>query len=204
MKRTLLSIAIVLLATTAVFAESATWNIDPTHSTIGFSVRHMMVSNVRGTFDKFSGTITGDPADPKNAKVDVTIAADSINTRNGSRDEHLKSADFFDTTKFPTITFVSKKVESAGEGKLRVVGDFTMHGVTREVVLTVEGPTAPVQVGPSVRSGASATAKVSRKDYGLTWNRAMEAGGMTVGDDVVITIDLELVKQKPEEAKPTS
>src|SRR5688500_12787262 len=204
MKRTLLSIAMVLLAPTALFAESATWNIDPTHSTIGFSVRHMMVSNVRGTFDKFSGTITGDPADPKNAKVDVTIAADSINTRNGSRDEHLKSADFFDTAKFPTITFVSKRVEAGGNGKLRVTGDFTMHGVTKEVVLDVEGPTAPVEVGPSIRSGASATTKVSRKEFGLAWNRAMEAGGVTVGDDVTITIDLELVKQKAEETKPTS
>lgn len=202
MKRTLLSIVLALLAATAAFAETATWNIDPAHSTIGFSVRHMMVSNVRGTFDKFSGTITGDPADPRNAKVDVTIAADSINTRNGSRDEHLKSADFFDTAKFPTITFVSKKVEPAGTGELRVTGDFTMHGVTREVVLRVEGPTAPVEVGPSIRCGASATTKVNRKDFGLSWNRAMEAGGVTVGEDVTITIDLELVKQKAEEATP--
>lgn len=199
MKRLFRTIAFaIILAPLSVAAEVTTWKIDPAHSSAEFSVRHLMVSRVKGRFDKVSGTVVGDLADPATARVEVSIDAASINTANADRDEHLRSADFFEVEKFPTITFQSKKIEKAGKG-YRMTGDLTMHGVTREVVLTVDGPSAPVQVGKARRSGASARTRVSRKDYGLTWNRAIEAGGVAVGDDVNITIEVELIEQPPAE-----
>lgn len=204
MRRFFLSLNLLLVSAAVVWAaEPATWVIDPGHSHVGFSVRHMMVSNVRGSFEKFSGTIVGDPGDPANSRIDVTIDAATLDTQNSKRDDHLRSADFFDVAKFPTITFKSKRVEKSAGG-LRVIGDLTMRGVTKEVVLDVDGPTAPVQVGSVMRIGASATTKLNRRDFGLTWNRVMEAGGVTVGDEVRISIELELIKKQPETPKPTS
>ncbi len=175
-------------------AEQPVWTIDPAHSSAEFSVRHLMVSKVKGRFGKVSGTITGDLAKPETAAVDVTIDATSINTDNESRDKHLKSADFFEVETYPTITFKSKKIVKAGNG-LRMTGDLTMHGVTKEVVLDVEGPVAPVKVRDSFRSAASATTRIDRKDWGLTWNRALEAGGVTVSDDVAIEIEVEMMRK---------
>ena len=196
MRRPLIILAILALSGAVLFAqEPATWSIDNGHSHVGFSVRHMMVSNVRGNFDKFSGSIVGDPKNPANAKVKVTIDAASLNTHNSNRDEHLRSADFFEVAKYPTITFQSRRVEKVRDGKLRVIGDLTLHGVTKEVVLDVDGPSPEVQVRDTSRIGISATAKLNRKDYGLNWNRVMEAGGVTVGDEVTIHIELELVKK---------
>lgn len=168
-------------------AEVATWKIDPAGSSAEFSVRHMMVSKVKGRFGKLSGTVVGDLANPATAKVDVTIDASSIDTENTDRDNHLRSADFFEVDKHPTIRFTSKRIEKAGE-KWRMTGDLTMRGVTREVVLLIVGS---VTAGQPVR----ASTRVNRKDFGLNWNRAIEAGGMVVGDQVDITLAVQLARQ---------
>lgn len=203
MRRFFLSLALLIISAAVVrAAEPATWAIDPGHSHVGFSVRHMMVSNTRGSFEKFSGTIVGDPDHPAGAKIDVTIDAASLNTQNPKRDDHLRSADFFDVAKYPTITFQSKRVDKRADGSLRVIGDLTMRGVTKEVVLDVDGPTPAIQVGAATRIGASATTKLNRRDFGLTWNRVLEAGGVTVGDEVKITIELELIKNRAETSQP--
>ncbi|HLY39401.1 MAG TPA: YceI family protein [Candidatus Binatia bacterium] len=191
---------IVLLATVAVGSAAAaesTWEIDPAHSSVQFSVRHMMVSNVRGEFRKVSGTVQGDETDPAKAKVEATIDTTSIDTRNEKRDTHLKSPDFLDTEKFPTMTFKSKKIEKTGDHRYRVTGDLTLHGVTREVALDVEGPSAAVKdpMG-NLHVGATATAKINRQDFGITWSKALDGGGVMVGDDVDITIDVEGTKKK--------
>jgi len=170
------------------------YEIDSTHSSVHFSVRHLMVSNVRGEFTKVSGTVKFDAERPETSTVEATIDANSISTRDAQRDGHLKSADFLDTEKFPTITFRGKKVEiQPGGGK--ITGDLTIHGVTREIILDVEGP-SPEMKDPwgKQRIGASATTKLSRKEFGLTWNAALETGGVMVGDEVKINIDVEFVR----------
>ena len=192
--------AIVLLAAVAAgpaAAAESTWEIDPAHSSVQFSVRHMMVSNVRGEFRKVSGTVQGDETDPTKAKVEATIDTTSIDTRNEKRDSHLKSADFLDTEKFPTMTFKSKKIEKTGDRRYRVTGDLTLHGVTREVALDVDGPSAVVKdpMG-NVRVGATATAKINRQDFGITWSKLLDGGGALVGDDIDVTIDVEGTKKK--------
>jgi polyisoprenoid-binding protein YceI len=193
-RRLFILAAVAVLLALPLSAETATWVIDGAHSSAGFSVRHMMVSKVRGSFDKVSGTVTGDLSNPASAQVDVTIDASSINTGNTKRDDHLRSADFFEIEKHPAITFKSKKIEKAGDG-YRMTGDLTMRGVTKEVVLAVDAPASPIQVGKAWRSGTSATTRVDRKDFGLTWNRALEAGGVTVGDEVEIFLDVELIRK---------
>jgi len=179
-----------------VLAQMADWQIDSSHSAAQFSVRHLMVSNVRGHFGKMTGTARMDLKAPSSATLDVIVDVGSIDTRQPKRDAHLKSPDFFDVEKFPTITFKSKQIEPAGAGKLKLTGDLTLRGVTREVTFDVEGPTPELKDAKGGgRTGASATAKISRKDFGMTWNRAIEAGGVTVGDEVTITIDVELVRK---------
>jgi polyisoprenoid-binding protein YceI len=175
----------------------STYDIDTAHSAAQFSVRHLMISNVKGEFTKVTGTVVYDPANPAASMVEATIDANTINTREPKRDAHLRSPDFFDTAKFPTLTFKSKQVWKSGN-TLQVKGDLTLHGVTREVVLGVEGPTHE-QKDPwgNLRIGANASTKINRKDFGLTWNQMLETGGVMVGDDVAITIDLEAVKRKP-------
>ncbi len=174
--------------------SQVTYEIDPTHSSVHFSVRHMMVSNVRGEFAKVTGTIRFDAENPAASTVEATIDASSINTRDPQRDGHLKSADFLDVEKFPTLTFRSKQVEPHPGGGL-VKGDLTIHGVTREITLDVEGP-APEVKDPwgKLRIGGSATTKLNRKDFGMTWSSALETGGVMVGDEVKITIDVEAVR----------
>ncbi len=188
---------LVIASSSLVFGQS-NWTIDSAHSAAQFSVRHMMVSNVRGEFGKLTGTAVYDPANPATATVEATIDATTISTREPRRDEHLKSPDFFDVAKYPTITFKSKKVEPAGEGHLKVTGDLTMKGVTKEVVLDVTGLNAEVkdQRG-TARVGASATTRLNRKDFGVSWNRALDSGGVVVGDDVDVILDVELVKKAP-------
>lgn len=188
---------LILLAATAIAVSPATaaeFTIDTAHSSANFSVRHMMVSNVKGDFAGVTGKIVWD-GNPTTATVEATIDASTIDTGVDKRDEHLRSADFFDVAKFPTITFKSTKVEAAGTGRLEVKGDLTMHGVTKEVVLDVEGPTAEFKNpwGKTV-IGASASTTIKRGDFGLTWNKALEAGGVVVGEEVRISIELELVK----------
>ena len=178
-------------------SESNQWVVDASHSNAGFTVRHMMITNVRGEFQKLDGKVSWDPAKPEATTIEATIDAASINSRDTQRDGHLKSPDFLDVEKFPHITFKSKSVKAKSKEELSVTGDLTIHGVTKEVVLDVEGPSAP-STDPfgNVRVGATATTKIKRDDFGLTWNAALEAGGVLVGNDVKITIDISLIKQK--------
>jgi polyisoprenoid-binding protein YceI len=170
------------------------WAIDATHSNVEFSVRHLMIATVKGRFADVTGTIVTDESDPARAEIDVTIAAASVDTRMPQRDEHLRSADFFDVEKFPTLTFRSRSIAPDGE-TLKVTGDLTIRGVTREVVLDVTRNGRQADPWGGVREGFEATTKIKRSDFGLTWNQALEAGGVMVGDDVKITLDVELVKQ---------
>jgi len=177
-------------------SQTVTYVIDPSHSTAGFKVRHLMVSNVRGEFSGVTGTVVFDAEDPAKSKVEAAIDATTLQTREPQRDQHLKSADFFDVEKFPKITFISKKVVPVAEGEWRLVGDLTIHGVTREVVLDVEGPTPEVKdPWGNIKIGATATTKVNRKDFGLVWNVALEAGGVLVGDEVAIQLEVEMARQ---------
>jgi len=175
---------------------AVTYSVDPTHSTAGFKVRHMMVSNVRGEFSGLAGTVVFDPANPANSKVETTIDAATVNTRDDQRDAHLKSADFLNVEQYPKIAFVSKKVEAVGPAEHTVTGDLTLHGVTKEVTLNVEGP-HPEARDPwgNTRTGASATTRINRKDFGLVWNVGLETGGVLVGEEVQIHLELELVRQ---------
>jgi polyisoprenoid-binding protein YceI len=174
---------------------TTTWNIDPAHSVAEFRVKHMMISNVKGQFTAVNGVLTLDESDLVNSRVEATIDAASINTREAQRDAHLKSADFFDVEKFPTLSFQSTRISRATEGELAVAGDLSIHGVTRSVVFIVEGPTAPAKdPWGNTRVGLSATTRINRKDFGLTWNAALETGGILVGDEVTISLDVEFVK----------
>ena len=171
-----------------------TYALDSTHTVVHFTVRHMMVSNVRGEFTKTSGSITFDPQNPTSSSVEATIDVSSIHTRDDQRDGHLKSADFLDVEKFPTITFKSTSVEPGGNGG-KITGDLTIHGVTHPITLEVEGPEPELKDPWGFhRIGGSATGKLSRKEFGLTWNSALEAGGVLVGDEVKITIEFEAVR----------
>ncbi len=193
--KTAIAIAIAVVVALPVLAHADSWQIDSSHTSVEFTVRHMMISNVKGQFQKTTGTITANGNDPASAKVDVTIDASSVDTRVERRDAHLKSPDFLDVAKFPTITFKSTKVEAVGPNKWTMTGDLTIHGVTRPVVLDVEGSGPPIQVMGHTRAGASATGKIKRSDFGLTWNKALETGGVLVGDDIAISIDVEAVKE---------
>ena len=192
--------ALLALAPLAALAETTTWNIDPAHTQSIFTVRHMVISSVKGQFERTAGTVTLDDKDITRSSVDATIDAASINTRVENRDNDLRSATFFDVRKYPTITFKSTKVEKAGEGKLKVAGNLTMHGVTKPVVLEVEGPTAPIKdPGGHLRRGLSASTTINRKDFGLQYNKMIEAGPV-VGDEVKIEIEAELVAATGKEA----
>lgn len=174
----------------SLLAQVETWKLDPPHSAAQFSVRHMGISTVRGTFTKVNGTVQYDPHDVSKSSIDVTIDAASVDTRNDMRDNDLRSDHFLDVTKYPTITFKSKQIESAGPGKLKITGDLTIHGVTKEVVLDTEGPTGPMK-DPRGNShmGAAATTKINRTDFGITGGKGM------VGDELQLAIDVEMVKQ---------
>jgi polyisoprenoid-binding protein YceI len=173
------------------------WNVDPAHSTAAFAVKHMMVSTVHGNFSNVKGTVDYDAGKLNEAKANLTIEVASLSTSNERRDNHLKSPDFFDAQKYPTITFVSTKVVPGSTGKFQLVGDMTMHGVTKQITFDVAGPESPIKDGKgNMHTGATATSRISRKDFGLTWNKAIEGGGVTVGDDVDITIEVELVAEK--------
>lgn len=197
-----LSLALLSLAPATGWAT--TWEIDPAHSNVEFSVRHLMVTTVKGHFQKVTGTIEIDDKNITKSTVDVTIDASSIDTQEPKRDGHLKSADFFDVAKYPTATFKSTKVEKAGNGKLKVTGDLNLHGVSKPVVLMVEGPSAPLKdpFGRTVR-GAMATGKINRKDYGVSWNKALDTGGVMVGEEVKLEINTELVERAAPPAAPT-
>lgn len=183
--------------TTLTAPETAvsTWNIDPVHSVAEFKVKHMMISNVKGHFTGVSGKLTRNEADHTKSQIEATIDATSINTREPQRDAHLKSADFLDVEKFPTLSFNSTGITRVGEDELTVQGNLTIHGVTRKVTFAVEGPTPPAKdPWGNTRIGLSAITKINRKDYGLNWNAALETGGILVGDEVTITLDVQFVK----------
>jgi polyisoprenoid-binding protein YceI len=185
------------MSTTSTTTQTAasTWNLDPVHSTAEFKVRHMMISNVKGQFTGISGVLTLDEANVANSRVEATIDATTITTREAQRDAHLKSADFFDVEQFPALSFKSTKVEPKGDDEVLVTGDLTIHGITKPVVFKVEGPTAAGKdPWGNTRIGVSAVTKINRKDFGLTWNTALETGGILVGEEVTITLDLQFVK----------
>ena len=189
-----LVISLALLAPLS--AMAASYNLDPVHSTIQFKVKHLMITNVTGVFERFKGIVVIDEKDITKSKVDVSIEMPSLNTNIAKRDEHLRSADFFDVVKFPTMTFVSTKVEKAGTDRLKVTGNLTIKGVTRPVILNVDGPTGEIKspLG-DVRRGASATANINRQDFGVSWSKKADGGGLVVADDVYISIDTELSRQ---------
>lgn len=175
---------------------AATWTIDPAHTSVTFGVRHMMVSTVRGEFQKIAGTVTWDPTRPDAAQIEATLDVASINTREAQRDAHLRSADFFDAEKYPTIQFRSRGINRKQDGTLEVVGDLTIRETTRVVTLDVEGPT-PEFKNPWGQTvvGASARTKIKRSDFGMTWNTVLEAGGVLVGDEINIQLDVQLRRE---------
>ena len=183
------------LAATAVapvaYAEDV-YTIDPVHSSVEYKVKHMMVSDVKGSFETFSGTITFDPANIEKSSVEVTIESASVSTNNERRDGHLKSPDFFDVEKFPTITFKSKKITKKGDGFV-ALGDLTMHGVTKEIELPFT-LTGPVNAGPASIIGVSAATEINRQDFGVSWNKTLDAGGVVVSDKVRIELEVEAKK----------
>lgn len=189
MSRLILALVMALGTAATAAAQAATWQIDPMHSSAQFSVRHLGVSTVRGAFTKVSGSAKYDPTDPAKGSLDATIEATSVDTRVEMRDNDLRSPNFLEVQKYPTITFHSKQTKAAGVGKLQITGDLTIHGVTKEVVLDVDGPSAPMKdPWGNQRIGASATTKINRKDFGVNG-----APGV-VGDDITITIDAELIR----------
>lgn len=186
------AVALAALAIVSTAYAQDTYTIDPVHSSVAFKVKHMMVSDVKGAFEGFSGSIKLDPKNLENSSVEVTIDATSISTRNQKRDTHLKSADFFDVEKFPTLTFKSKKITKKGEQWV-AIGDLTMHGVTKEIELpfTLSGP---MSMGEASIMGVSAAAEVNRQDFGVSWNKMLDSGGVVVSDKVRIEIDVEAKK----------
>lgn len=195
MKR-ITSLIAVLLLSLPLSAFASTWVLDNDHSTAQFKVRHLMISNVKGTFEKISGTLNLDDKDITKSKVDVTIETASLNTNIKKRDDHLRSPDFFDVAKFPAMTFTSTKVEKNGEDGLKVTGNLTIKGVTKTVVLTVEGLTPEVKdPWGNARRGASATTAVNRKDFGVNWNKTMDNGGMVVAEEVAIQLEAEFIRK---------
>jgi polyisoprenoid-binding protein YceI len=177
-------------------AASSTWQIDPQHSSAQFAVRHLGLSTVRGAFSKLSGTMQLDDQDITKSTIEVSIDVNTVDTREPDRDKDLRSERFFDVAHFPAMTFKSKKVEQVAQGKLRVTGDLTIRGTTKEVVLDVDGLAAPVKdPWGNQRIAASATTKINRQDYGVKWNAKLDNGGVVVGDDVNITIDVEMIQK---------
>jgi len=181
-------------------AAPSTWNIDPAHSTTAFTVRHLVISTVRGEFTKTGGTVKLDDADVAKSTVEATIDAATISTRELKRDNHLRSPDFLDTAQYPTITFKSTKVEKDGKDKLKVAGDLTLHGVTKPVVLEVATSSEVKGMSGETRRAFSASTKISRKEFGVAFNKAVEAGPV-VGDEVTVLLDLEVVKDQPKAAQ---
>jgi polyisoprenoid-binding protein YceI len=188
---------LVLLAASACPAAAETWAIDSAHTVSGFTVRHMMITNVTGVFESTAGTLDYIPGQPTSAKADITIDAKTINTRNTRRDTDLRSDNFLDTEKFPAITFKSKRVQDVRPDGFDLVGDLTIRDVTREVVLKVTNVSAPVRDPQGNRRvGATASTTINRKDFGVNWNRAIEAGGVVVGDEVKINLEVQAVERK--------
>jgi polyisoprenoid-binding protein YceI len=185
--------AMTLIAALQPAAAQSTWTIDPAHSAAHFQVKHLMISNVRGEFGKLKGKIAFNGKNYSSVQADAEIEVASIDTREPKRDAHLRSADFFDATAYPSITFRSKRVEGVQGNKFKLVGDLTIRGTTKEVVLDVEATPIVKGMSGEARIGAQATTKLNRQDYGVKWNRSLDAGGVVVSDEVQITLDMELI-----------
>jgi polyisoprenoid-binding protein YceI len=184
-----------MATTTSAPSSVITWKLDPAHSSADFKVKHMMISNVKGSFSGLNGTLVEDPTDPTRSSVEASVDVTTVSTGDPQRDGHLKSADFFDAEKYPKMTFKSTAVKRTGEGEYSVTGDLTLHGVTKAVTFEVEGPSAPGKdPWGNTRIGLSASTKINRKDFGLSWNSALETGGILVGEDVTITLDVQFIK----------
>lgn len=185
----------MLIAACGLRAQAVNWKIDPLHSSAQFSVKHMMISTVRGQFGGVKGNIVYDPKNPTAATVEATIDCSTVNTGEAKRDADLKTAEFFDVKKYPVMTFKSKHVTDASEGKMRMTGDLTINAVTREVVLDLEGPTAPIKdTQGRTKIGISGETKISRKAFGILYNPILESGGVAVSDEVKIVLEIELIK----------
>ncbi len=198
MHRSIAATVITTMLIAPSFVSASTWEIDPVHTDVEFGVRHLMVSTVRGHLGKASGTITVDEQDIGKSSVEASIDATAIDTREPKRDQHLKSPDFLDVAKFPTITFKSKRVAKVADDRYTVTGDLTLHGVTKEVVLDVEGSPKPfTDPMGHTKMGGSARTKINRQDFGVAWNKALDNGGVVVGNDVDVVIDLELTQTSP-------
>ena len=197
MKKILFAAALAVLSAASSFAQSpSAWRIDTNHSSAQFGVRHMGISKVQGQFTKVAGTVEFDEKDISKSSVNATIDVSSVDTRVESRDNDLRSPNFFDVAKYPTMTFQSKKITQSGSGTLQVVGDLTLHGVTREVTLTVDGPSPAIKdPGGNLRRGFEATTKIVRQDFGLTYDKALGTGELVVGNEISITLDIEIVKK---------
>lgn len=195
-KMTVAFVAVFALLSGSVSAQTTKWKEDVSHSSIGFSVKHLLVSNVKGQFNDYSVSVLSDKPDFSDAKVTVKIKAQSINTDNKQRDEHLRSADFFEAAKFPEIIFVSKKIEKTGKNTFKITGDFTMKGVTKTLTLNGElGGILEKDPWGKTKAGITLTGEVNRFDYGLNWNKAIEAGGFVVSETVKLNIELEISKE---------
>jgi len=190
------AVAAFLILTVCPLMAQTAWDVDTAHSSVQFRVKHLMISNVSGSFDKMSGKITFDGENFTAVTAEAVIQSGSINTREPKRDEHLRSADFFDTETYPTIAFKSKRVENIQDNRFQLVGDLTMRGTTREVILDVEATPVVKGMSGESRIGVHAVTRINRQDYGIKWNRALDAGGVVVGNRVDITLDLELVKSR--------
>jgi len=178
-----------------------TWQLDQAHTNVEFAVKHLMIATVRGRFGGVKGTVQVDETDPRTAHVDVTIDATSVDTRQEQRDAHLRSPDFFDASRFPTIRFVSRRIEGDPNGELRLIGDLTIRDVTKEVTVNVSNEGQGIDPWGNNRAGFTASAKIDRRDFGLTWNQALETGGFAVGHEVKLTIDAEFFRALQESEK---
>lgn len=196
MKHTFAAILALFTLALPAIAAASTWTIDPEHSYVGFKIRHLMVSNVKGNFTTFNGTVELDDKDVAKSKVAVKIDTNSVDTNVQKRDEHLRSADFLDVAKYPAMTFTSKKIAQNGKDRLAITGDLTLRGVTREVVLDAEALSPEIKdPWGNIRRGTSATTTIDRKDFGLIWNAALENGGVMIGEEVVILLEIEIIRK---------
>jgi polyisoprenoid-binding protein YceI len=195
MRRLLIILGVSLICSLSLSAQENSWRIDPNHSGAHFSVRHMMISTVRGEFTGVNGSVIYDPKDPTRDSVDATIDCSTVSTGVAKRDAQLKTADFFDVAHYPVMKFKSRRVESAGDGKLRITGNLTINAITQEVMLDVDGPSPPIRdPRGNEKIGLSASTQISRKKFNIIWNEIMESGGVAVADEVSISLDLELIK----------
>jgi polyisoprenoid-binding protein YceI len=194
---TVVSLGLAMIVSPALYGQAVSWRIDPLHSSAQFSVRHMMISTVRGQFGGVKGTVVYDPKNPAASSVEATIDCTTVNTGEAKRDADLKTAEFFDVKRYPVLKFKSKSVEVEGPGKLKITGDLTINAITRQVILDVEGPTSPIRdTQGREKIGVSGLTKISRKEFGILYNPIMESGGVTVSDEVSINLEIELIRNQ--------